>query len=192
MRNQEEAIRQMTGYQLYRYAILTQIFLLLASIIGGIFAFNAISQFFDLFNFNLTYIVAGIMLGILIAAADLALMNHLKESYYDDGGVNEKIFSSLTPVKIVWFSLIVAISEELFFRGIIQTNTNLWVASLLFAAVHVRYLRHWYLALNILILSFIIGGVYEWTASLWTVISLHFTVNTMLGLYVYRKSKHNI
>ena len=61
----------------------------------------------------------------LIVLIDLLLMKMLPENQLDDGGINERIFANLSLLHIVILSLVIAISEELLFRGVIQTNFGL-------------------------------------------------------------------
>lgn len=189
MKRQNELVRNLTGHQLYLQVMLTQLILVVLSIIVGIFLFDSFEAFLLILTIDAQGIVIGAAAGLIIVILDIVLMRVLPERYYDDGGINLKLFSSLTPVKIAWLALCIAISEELFFRGVIQTNSHWIFASLLFAAVHFRYLHHWYLTINIVILSLFIGGLYEWTNSLVVTIICHFIIDFLLGLYIVKLSK---
>ncbi|MEH7255142.1 CPBP family intramembrane glutamic endopeptidase, partial [Neobacillus niacini] len=76
------------------------------------------------------------------------------------------------------------------FRGVIQTKVGLILASLIFAIIHYRYLFNWFLFSNIVILSFLIGFIYDWTNNLAVTMIMHFTIDFLLGLYI--KSKNPI
>ncbi|KIL48095.1 CPBP family intramembrane glutamic endopeptidase [Jeotgalibacillus campisalis] len=186
----QKTIDRITHQQLITSVVGTQIFFLAASLFLGFLLFESFHLFTGLFAISSTMIGVGVAAGLMIVFLDIWLMKLLPSRYYDDGGINEKLFSNASIAQLLWLAMIVALAEELLFRGVIQTNTSWMLASLLFAIVHFRYLNHWYLTLNIVILSFIIGGIYEWTNSLWSTISLHFIVNLLLGLYIQQKSKH--
>src|SRR5690625_3487599 len=85
---------------------------------------------------------------------------------------------------IFLLALIIAISEELLFRGIIQTTFGYFIASLIFALVHLRYLKKPVLFLSVLLLSFYIGFLFKITGSLLVTITMHFTIDFLLGLMI--------
>lgn len=110
--------------------------------------------------------------------------------FYDDGGLNERIFKNRKVIHIALIAAIVALSEELLFRGVIQTKAGLIIASVIFAIIHYRYLFNWFLFSNIVLLSFLIGFIYQWTNNLAITIIMHFTIDFLLGLYIkFRQTK---
>jgi uncharacterized protein len=70
------------------------------------------------------------------------------------------------------------------FRGIIQTKVGLILASIIFAIIHYRYLFNWFLFINIVILSFFIGLIFDWTDNLAVTIIMHFVIDFLLGVYI--------
>jgi membrane protease YdiL (CAAX protease family) len=135
-------------------------------------------------------VTVGIPVGVMVVIIDIVLMKLLPSSYYNDGGLNERIFRHKSVWKIAWIAAIVAFSEELLFRGIIQTKVGLILASFIFAVIHYRYLFNWYLFLNIVLLSFLIGFIYQWTNNLAVTIVMHFIIDFLLGIYIkYRKAE---
>ena len=191
MNKKQKVIQQLSDKQLYHHVLLTQLILIVIAVVLGIFLFQDFQSFLTVLKLDFFVVLIGVVAGLLVVTIDIWLMKALPKQYYDDGGVNEKLFSSLSPAKIVFLTLCIAISEEVLFRGVIHTNSGIVVASFVFAFVHFRYFAHWFLALNILILSFFIGGIYEWTESLWATIILHFIVDCILGLYLLKLSRHN-
>ncbi len=126
----------------------------------------------------------GLLTGIIIVIADLLLMYIFPKKYYDDGGVNDRIFKNRSVPGIFCIALAVAISEELLFRGVIQTSFGYIAASCLFALIHVRYLRKPVLFISVLLVSFYIGYIFVITENLAAVIMAHFTVDLVLGLII--------
>ncbi|MDG5470673.1 CPBP family intramembrane metalloprotease [Jeotgalibacillus sp. ET6] len=190
MSGQQKTLDRISHKQLLASVVGTQLFFLTAAFLLGSFLFKNDPILIGIADLSPSIILIGLTAGLLIVLADIWLMKTLPGHYYDDGGINEKLFSNASTAQLFWLAVIVALSEELLFRGIIQTNTNWFFASLLFAIVHFRYLNHWYLTLNIVILSLIIGGIYEWTNNIWSTICLHFIVNLFLGLYIQQSAKH--
>ena len=188
--NQAEIISQLTKKELTFHLVATQIVLLTISIILGIFLINDFSSFFNLFRSDSSIYVLGITNGIVIVILDLFLMKVLPDGYYDDGGINEKIFQDRSVLEIIGLTLLIALSEEILFRGIIQTHFGVIAASTIFALVHIRYWGHWFLILNIVVLSFWIGFVYEWSDhNLLTTITMHFLIDFFLGIAIKIRSK---
>jgi membrane protease YdiL (CAAX protease family) len=98
--------------------------------------------------------------------------------------LNERIFKNRNILHILIIALFVAFSEELLFRGIIQTKVGLILASIIFAIIHYRYLFNWFLFVNIVVLSFFIGLIFECTDNLAVTISMHFVIDFLLGVYI--------
>lgn len=188
MNKQEELLRSLNGKQLSFHLYLTQIILFIIAIILNLIFFPDLSTYLLLFQWDSFWVSIGILSGLCVVLLDIALMKVVPKSYYDDGGINEKIFTSLPIWNIILVSLVIAIAEELLFRGAIQTKLGLIGASIIFALIHFRYWKHWYLLLNVLVLSFWLGLIYKWSGLLLPVILMHFTIDFLLGLYIKRKA----
>lgn len=78
-----------------------------------------------------------------------------------------------------------AISEEILVRGVIQTGVvsflgplaGIIITSLIFTAMHFRYLKKPVLISGVFILSLILGTLYNFTGTLWSSIWAHFLYN---------------
>ncbi|MCA1036055.1 CPBP family intramembrane metalloprotease [Bacillus infantis] len=188
-----EIIKELSDKDLLFHLYVTQLLLLAISAILGFILFNDFSSFFDLFfweDLNILYIGAGA--GIAVVLADLLLMKIVPASYYDDGGLNERIFRNRNTLHIAVIAAIVAFCEELLFRGVIQTHFGLMVSSIIFAAVHYRYLFNWFLFVNIIVLSFLIGIIYLKTGNLAVTIVMHFLIDFLLGISIRYRKQDNI
>lgn len=185
---QAELIKQLTDKQLLYNLFLTQIIILTISLFLGMILFEDFSAFLNLFNFNdINILLVGVPAGLLVVIFDVIMMKVTPASYQDDGGVNGRIFSSLPYPMVFIVALVVAISEELLFRGVIQTHLGLLWTSMIFAAVHYRYLFNWFLFLSVLVLSFFIGFLFEWTQNILVTITAHFLIDFILGILIRRK-----
>lgn len=177
----EQLIEQLSDQELRKHLYLTQILLIIISILFGLFVFKENSTFFEHFHYNLREWLLGILLGVGVVLLDIFLMKVLPDDYLDDGGLNKRIFSTIHFGKIAFIAAIVAFSEEILFRGILQSNLGLLISSMLFALVHYRYLFNKYLFINIVFLSFFIGWIFDMTNNLWVTIWMHFTIDFLLG-----------
>ena len=167
---------------------LTQLLLLTIAFILGIFLFDRFSSFWALFTLlDPNIIMIGGTASLIVVLVDLIFMKLLPEKYYDDGGLNERIFQNRPFLHIAVIAAVVAIGEEILFRGVIQTHFGLMPSSLLFALVHYRYLFNWFLFVNIFVLSFIIGLIYFYTGNLLVTIFMHFLVDFLSGCMIRYK-----
>ncbi|WP_442594609.1 CPBP family intramembrane glutamic endopeptidase [Neobacillus sp. D3-1R] len=186
----EDLIKDLTEKELLFHLYATQIILLTVSMVLGMIFYRDIWFFVSLFDWRDHKIFTiGITSGVLVVLLDLFLMKVLPKSYYDDGGLNEKIFRNRNFFHIAFIALVVAFSEELLFRGIIQTKLGLIIASIIFAIIHYRYLFNWFLFINIIVLSFVIGSIYQWTGNLAVTFVMHFVVDFLLGLSLMKTNK---
>ncbi|MFL1672283.1 CPBP family intramembrane glutamic endopeptidase [Paenibacillus dendritiformis] len=121
-------------------------------------------------------------LAVVVVLVDIAVSQFVPEEMTDDGGMNDKLFGKRPVWHIVVICLIVGICEELLFRGAVQHAFGPYWTSILFAAIHVRYLRHWLPTLMVFLISYALGTVYEWTGTLWAPIAAHFFIDLIMGL----------
>ncbi len=183
-----DLMKNITDKELLRSLYLTQLLLIVISVVLGFFLFDHFTEFAALFKWDLNEILIwGGSAGLAVVLLDGVLMKVLPSRYYDDGGLNERIFRGRSVIEIAVISSVVSIAEEILFRGVIQTHVGLILSSIIFALVHFRYLFNWYLFLNVIGLSFLIGFVYEQTENLFVTILMHFIIDFLLGCLI----KHN-
>lgn len=189
----KETVARLSEKELLFHLVATQILLLTISAILGMILFDSLNEFKELFiwdDFNIVSV--GLLAGAAVVAFDFILMKYLPKSYYDDGGLNERIFRNRSVIQIMLIAAMVAISEEILFRGVIQTNTGLIISSIIFAVVHYRYLFNWFLFTNIILLSFLIGYIYMVTNNLVVTIVMHFSIDFILGLIIKFRTQATI
>lgn len=190
--SQKHIINQMSDDELYQSLIFSQFILFSLAITLSIFLFEQMSHWLELFIFDFEQIFYyGCLAGLLIVFIDLLLMSILPKKYFDDGGINERIFKNRSILQIFIIAFIVAVSEELLFRGIIQTVFGYFIASTLFALVHIRYLRKPVLLVSVFLISFYLGYLYKITGNLFVTIVAHFLVDFLLGLMI-RYNLHEV
>lgn len=185
----KETVAGLTEKELLFHLTATQIFLLTISAILGMFLFDSIKEFRELFVWDdRNILLYGLGAGAAVVSLDVILMKYLPTAYYDDGGLNERIFKNRSVPEIMLIAAIVASSEEILFRGVIQTNAGLIISSLVFAGMHYRYLFNWFLFTNIILLSFLIGYIYLITNNLAVTIVMHFVIDFIIGLIIKFKA----
>ncbi|MFC4103761.1 CPBP family intramembrane glutamic endopeptidase [Paenibacillus xanthanilyticus] len=155
-------------------------------IIGLIWVFFQQGNPFLLFSspgtWEFLYWGAGLAAAVLVV--DLLVSRFVPEEVGDDGGVNDRIFKHRAVWHIVLLSFIVAVCEETLFRGGVQHLIGPYWTSIVFAAIHVRYLRHWIPTGLVFSISYGLGWIYEQTDTLWAPIAAHFLIDTVMGLII--------
>ena len=137
---------------------------------------------------SLQFLYWGFGFSLVVLAVDLMISRWVPEEAADDGGVNERIFRNRPLWHIALLSLVVAICEELLFRGAIQHGIGPYWTSILFAAIHVRYLKHWIPTGLVFSISYGLGWMYIHTGTILAPIAAHFAVDFIMGIIIrYRR-----
>jgi uncharacterized protein len=186
--NYSEMINELTDKELIRHLYLTQIILLVLSLGLSLFLFKGFTYWQQFHLVDIHIVTIGLSAGLMVVIIDFLFTKWLPSSYYDDGGLNERIFRHQSVFHITVLTLFVAFSEEMLFRGIIQTKMGLILSCILFAVVHYRYLFNWFLFINIVLLSFLIGFIFAWTDNLAVTIVMHFVIDFFSGIQIKWKN----
>lgn len=182
---QAEIIKNMSDEEVKNQLLFSQSLFFLLSIVLSIFLFDHVLDWFRYFDFDMREIMLyGVLPASIIVIIELFLYRLLPKKAFDDGGINEKVFSNQSVGNIFLIAFVVAASEEFLFRGVIQTTFGYLFASVLFAVVHIRYLKKPLLFIMVVTISLLIGYLFELTGNLFVVIAFHFVVDFLLGLYI--------
>lgn len=191
-RRQEELIKTMTEKELVWNLLITQSLILLAFIILSFIFFDHVGEFLRFWQFDVYEIVVfGGLTACFVIIIDFILMKFANKQLYDDGGINEKLFQNRSLFAIFSITLLVAFTEELLFRGLLQTELGIFWASIIFALLHFRYLSKWLLLIMVLFVSFLLGCLFEATENLLAVIMAHFLIDFISALEIRYSLFHN-
>ncbi|HEY0826979.1 MAG TPA: type II CAAX endopeptidase family protein [Bacilli bacterium] len=155
----------------------------LGLIIIGFQENNRLIPMLSLLNYQKVFIW-GSLFTIIVIVADLLISRWVPDEVTDDGGVNKKIFRTRALWHIAVLSLVIAICEEILFRGAVQHYMGPYWTSIVFAAIHIRYLRHWLMTGLVFGISYGLGWIYIQTGSLWTPILAHFLIDFVMGCII--------
>lgn len=134
----------------------------------------------------------GLGLAMTMLVIDLILSRVVPENSMDDGGINEMLFRNRPVWHIVLIAFIVSVCEELLFRGAIQHAFGPYWTSILFAVIHVRYLRHWIPTGWVFLSSYGLGYIYMASGTLWAPIICHFLIDLISGMVIrFRRKEDN-
>ncbi len=191
---QSELVKKMTDKEILLNLYITQLIMVVLAIILSLFLFDSLQDVLSLFKWQPYYIfVIGGGCAIVIILLELLLEKVFPKSWLDDGGINERVFSNRSVLHIFILAAVIAFSEELLFRGVLQTHFGLVPASILFAIIHFRYLSKIVLFTVVVSLSFFLGLLYHWTGNLLVPIFVHFTIDFVLGCILrFRNQKNQV
>ena len=185
MSRQTDLIKHLDDKEVLLHLYLSQFILLVIALLLGFFFFSDLQTFLAMWQLDIGEIMLyGGGSAFVVIIIDSILMKVLPKEMYDDGGINEKVFRTRPIWHIFMITLIVAFTEELLFRGVIQTHLGYVPASLMFAFLHFRYLYKWLLFTIVVSLSFLLGWIYLETGNLLTTITSHFLIDFVFALMI--------
>ncbi|MDG0813138.1 CPBP family intramembrane glutamic endopeptidase [Cohnella rhizosphaerae] len=164
----------------------------LTFIIGLAWAFLQGQNILETFRFQSlsSFVYWGAGLAALVVAFDIGISRWIPDEAKDDGGVNERIFRNRPLWHIALICAVVSVCEELLFRGAIQHAIGPYWTSIIFAAIHVRYLRHWIPTGMVFAISYGLGWLMSYTGTIWAPILTHFLVDLTMGIIIrYRREE---
>lgn len=137
---------------------------------------------------NTDFLLWGAGLAAAVLIVDLAISRFMPEDVADDGGINERLFRQRPLWHIAIIAAIVSICEEMLFRGAIQHSIGPYWTSIVFAAIHVRYLRHWLPTGLVFSISYGLGFIQMQTGTIWAPVVAHFAIDLAMGCVIrYRR-----
>jgi membrane protease YdiL (CAAX protease family) len=165
----------------------TQLLVLIAGCMIMFFQKPVFRQMFS-FEQGMYIVIWGTAFAVIVLIVDLVISNWVPPEVTDDGGINELIFKNRPLWHIIVLSFVVAFCEEWLFRGAIQATWGPYWTSILFAAIHIRYLQHWLMTGLVFGISYGLGWIYIQTGSIWTPIVAHFMIDLIMGCIIrYRR-----
>jgi membrane protease YdiL (CAAX protease family) len=99
------------------------------------------------------------------------------------------VFRHVGSFEIVLLALLAGFGEEIFFRGALQQEMGLWVASLIFGILHGPSKQLWPLGLWAAVMGALLGVVYEATGNLVVPAVAHALYDGVALFYVKNKLK---
>lgn len=121
--------------------------------------------------------------GTLTAAGlvflQILLVTFVPHRFLLDDGTNRVLYS-FSYFHIILLMSLGAFAEETLFRAAIQPIWGIFLTSSLFALIHIRYVKKWVLLLGTVVMSIVLGWLYDKTQVIWTPIWAHFLVNVTM------------
>ncbi|KHF30628.1 hypothetical protein LR68_00579 [Anoxybacillus sp. BCO1] len=135
IKKQIEIANEISEQEIVYHLYFTQALIFLIALALGIYLFTP-ATFFAIWQWDVREILLyGGGCAALVLFVDFLLIRYVPEQWYDDGGINEKLFRSRSVPHIFIMTAIIAFCEELLFRGVIQTHVGLLFASVIFGFI---------------------------------------------------------
>ncbi|MFE5317137.1 type II CAAX prenyl endopeptidase Rce1 family protein [Paenibacillus sp. NPDC056579] len=165
----------------------TQLIVLLLGVIIMLFQKPSLSAMFSIKG-GYWILLWGVAYAAAVLIVDILISRWVPPEVTDDGGINDMLFKNRPLWHIAVMSFIVAFCEELLFRGAVQAAWGPYWTSILFAAIHIRYLQHWLMTGLVFGISYGLGWIYIQSGSLWAPIAAHFVIDFVMGCIIrYRR-----
>jgi membrane protease YdiL (CAAX protease family) len=181
-------VRKVTVDQLTDKMLLANLYVTqgLTLIIGIVWILFQGRNLFDLMKLptGSQFVIWGAGLALLMLLVDIVISRFVPEEAADDGGVNERIFRTRPIWHIIVISFVVSVCEELLFRGALQFAIGPYWTSIIFAAIHVRYLRHWVPTGLVFSISYGLGWIMIQSGTIWAPIVAHFLIDLVMGCII--------
>lgn len=190
MSNQRQLLKQMSDKEIIKALYMSQGLILIVCLLFYFVFIRDVSQLSSLWQFEWDDILfLGVCSPVVIVMIEIFIDKIVPEKWSDDGGINERMFQALSYPHIFILMAVVAFSEELLFRGMIQTQFGLIFASIIFALIHFRYLKKPLLLITAVILGFYLGWLFLYTGSLLVPAMAHYTIDVLLGIILKKQIK---
>ncbi|MFX3624744.1 MAG: lysostaphin resistance A-like protein [Ectobacillus sp.] len=188
--NQHKKIEAMSNRELRLNLYITQLIILAVSILLSFWLFDDFAALRALWRWEpVSIVMYGGGAALLIVLIDYAAMQFFPESWFDDGGINERIFRGMSISHLAFVTFVIGFAEELLFRGILQTHFGLAFASIVFALLHVRYVMKPFLFIFVLLISIAFGYLFHYTGNLFVTVFAHFLVDFIMGMYLRQENE---
>jgi len=124
------------------------------------------------YRFDIEALVLGTLAAALFSVVNLTLYSYSRrhgrpvEVHAFLEGEVFPVFGRVTRLELILLALLAGFGEEIFFRGVLQQEAGLWVASLIFGILHGPSKGLWPMALWAAVMGALLGLLYEGTGNL--------------------------
>lgn len=137
-----------------------------------------------------THGIAGISAGLILLGINYVLIEYGSRYIEFFRTIKQLIEHDISPlfrqvdfVSVLVIAIISGVAEELFFRGVLQTQYGIWVASLIFGLAHIWRKTAILYGIYAAVMGLLFGGMYLWSGSLWVPMIAHIVNNLVAILY---------
>lgn len=134
--------------------------------------------------------IAGISAGLILLGINYVLIEYGSRYIEFFRTIKQLIEHDISPLfrqvdfaSVLVIAIISGVAEELFFRGVLQTQYGIWVASLIFGLAHIWRKTAILYGIYAAVMGLLFGGLYLWSGSLWVPTLAHIVNNFVAILY---------
>ncbi len=133
----------------------------------------------DAMTAHLYSALLGLTLGLLVVATTFTLVRKTTWARTLHAELRP-LAQGLPPIGIFALAVFSSLGEELLFRSVLQTSTNIWIQALVFGLAHqLPGKARWTWALWATIMGLVFGALFQATGSLLGPLVAHATINAM-------------
>jgi membrane protease YdiL (CAAX protease family) len=187
---QKTNLNQLSHRNLLLNAYITQLIIFVISIVLIFLLKYDLINWFQISS-GLKVIVWGIGFALLVLCINSFITQRFSHISPDVSESNVRLFKNLTVQHIIIFSFVVAFCEELLFRGVVQSALGIFWTSIIFAGIHLRYLKSALVTGQVFLVSLGLGWIFKHTGSIWTPILAHFMIDFVSGCFIRFKKNED-
>lgn len=124
--------------------------------------------------------ILGVIAGVLLLALNYVVIEYGARYSHILRTLKSLVEADVSPLfrhvdlqTIVGIALISGVAEELFFRGVLQAQFGIWIASIVFGLAHVWKKTAIYYGIYAALMGLIVGNMYSLSGNLWVPILAH-------------------
>ncbi len=141
MNIQRHNVEDMSPQEIRLNLYITQLIIIGIGCLLAYILFQDVKEVFNLWKWEpVSILIIGGLLAIGIVLLDYVAMRVFPESWFDDGGINDKMFRGMSVLHLLVITFLIGFAEEFLFRGVVQTHFGIVIASFVFAVLHIRYI----------------------------------------------------
>ncbi len=182
-------MRHLDEYVLRINLLLTQGIVLAVAVVASLFI-HSFAGTVALFAYPGAKPMAwAVAVALFFVSLSLWMDRALPKQWVDDGEINRRLFHGLSLARTALLCVLVGVSEEWLFRGVLQPMLGNGWTSLVFTLIHFRYLRKAVLAATVFATSFVLGFLFDASGNLLAPILAHSLIDFLLALSIQRRSR---
>ena len=179
----------------YSHQLLFRVFLLEGGLLGValLWAFWQNIPLRVALHFSMNACILGIVAGLLLLTMNYVVIEYgarysrilrtLKTLIEADVS---PLFRHVNAQTVIGIAIMSGVAEELFFRGVVQAQFGIWIASAVFGLAHIWKKTAIVYGMYAALMGLVFGGIYEYRGNLWVPILAHIVNNFVAMVYYIR------
>ena len=140
---------------------------------------------------TLAHCVTGVISGCILLAGNYVIVEYGSRYSSLLHTIKTLIETDVSPLfrhidvwTMIFIAIISGVAEEIFFRGVVQSQIGIWLSSLVFGLAHIWKKTAILYGIYAALIGFVFGAMYIATGNLWVPILAH-VVNNFVAIFYY-------